>query len=98
LRTGCRRSARGARRPADPTCDKADLYRRALDVLDLDGREALAFEDSPAGVRAAKRAGIVCAAVSNEVTRGADFREADVVLASLAELTIDDVLRAATTS
>jgi HAD superfamily hydrolase (TIGR01509 family) len=82
----------------DPTCDKAELYRSALDVLDVDGREALAFEDSPAGVRAAKRAGIVCAAVPNEVTRGADFRDADVVLTSLAELTIDDVLRAATTS
>jgi HAD superfamily hydrolase (TIGR01509 family) len=80
---------------ADPTCDKTELYRHALDVLDVDAHEALAFEDSPSGVRAAKRAGVVCAAVPNEVTRGADFREADVVLASLAGLTIDDVLRAA---
>ena len=55
----------------------------------------LAFEDSPSGVRAAKRAGLVCAAVPNAVTRGADFGEADVVLASLAQLEIDDVLRAA---
>jgi beta-phosphoglucomutase-like phosphatase (HAD superfamily) len=80
---------------AEPTCDKAELYRRALDVLDVVAHEALAFEDSPSGVRAAKRAGVICAAVPNEVTRGADFREADVVLASLAELTVDDVLRAA---
>ena len=36
----------------------------------------------------------VCAAVPNEVTGGADFGEADVVLASLAELTIDDARRA----
>jgi HAD superfamily hydrolase (TIGR01509 family) len=79
---------------AEPTCDKAELYRHALEVLDVAGKEALAFEDSPSGVRAAKRAGVVCAAVPNEVTRGADFREADVVLTSLAELTIDDVLRA----
>jgi HAD superfamily hydrolase (TIGR01509 family) len=80
---------------AEPTCDKAELYRRALDVLDVVAHEALAFEDSPAGVRAAKRAGVVCAAVPNAVTCGADFREADVVLASLTELTIDEVLRAA---
>lgn len=80
---------------ADPTCDKADLYRRALDLLDVAAHEALAFEDSPSGVRAAKRAGVVCAAVPNDVTRGADFRAADVVLASLADLTIDDLLRAA---
>ena len=80
---------------AEPTRDKAELYRHALDVLDVAADEALAFEDSPSGVRAAKRAGIVCAAVPNQVTRGADFRDADVVLPSLAELTLDDVLRAA---
>ena len=79
---------------AIPTRDKADLYRHALEVLDVAVDEALAFEDSPSGVRAAKRAGVLCAAVPNDVTRGADFREADVVLASLAEVTIDDVLRA----
>jgi HAD superfamily hydrolase (TIGR01509 family) len=78
-----------------PMRDKAELYRQALDFLDVVAHEALAFEDSPSGVRAAKRAGVVCAAVPNEVTRGADFREADVVLDSLAELTLDDVLRAA---
>ena len=80
---------------AEPMCDKAELYRHALDVLDVAAYEALAFEDSPSGVRAAKRAGVVCAAVPNDVTRGADFGEADVVLASLAQLEIDDVLRAA---
>jgi HAD superfamily hydrolase (TIGR01509 family) len=78
---------------ADPTCDKAELYRHALDVLDVAAHEALAFEDSPSGVQAAKRAGVTCVAVPNEVTRGADFQEADVVLASL-EVSIDDVLRA----
>jgi len=79
---------------AEPTRDKAELYRHALEVLGVVAREALAFEDSPSGVRAAKRAGVVCVAVPNEVTRSADFGEADAVLASLAELTVDDVLRA----
>ena len=80
---------------AEPTRDKAELYRNALDVLGLAASQALAFEDSPSGVRAAKRAGVVCAAVPNEVTRGADFHEADVVLPTLAGLSLDDILRAA---
>lgn len=79
---------------AEPTRDKAELYRHAVDVLHVEARDALAFEDSPSGVRAAKRAGVRCAAVPNDVTRAADFREADVVLASLVDLPLEGVLRA----
>ncbi len=79
----------------EPTRDKAELYRHALAVLDVPARCALAFEDSPAGVRAAKRAGVLCAAVPNEITRGAAFEEADFLLSSLAERSLDEVLRMA---
>lgn len=78
----------------EPTRDKADLYRNALAMLDVQASEALAFEDSPSGVRAAKRAGLACAAVPNLITRGAAFDEADIVLASLAHRTLDDILGA----
>ncbi len=77
----------------EPTRDKAELYRHALAVLDVLSSEALAFEDSPSGVRAAKRAGVLCAAVPNEITRGALFDEADTVLSSLAERSIEEILR-----
>ena len=79
----------------EPTRDKAELYRHALVILDVHANQALAFEDSPSGVRAAKRARVFCVAVPNEITRGAAFDEADVVLPSLAEQSLDEILRMA---
>jgi HAD superfamily hydrolase (TIGR01509 family) len=77
----------------EPTCDKAELYRRALRVLQVHADDALAFEDAPSGVRAAKRAGLACVAVPNDITRGAAFDEADVVLPSLAEHSLDEIVQ-----
>jgi HAD superfamily hydrolase (TIGR01509 family) len=64
------------------------LYLEALELLDVTADEAVAFEDSPNGVLAAKAAGIFCVAVPNEVTRDLGLEEAgaDLVLGSLAEL------------
>lgn len=81
----------------DPTRDKSELYRHALAVLEVQAKHALAFEDSPSGVRAAKRAGLLCVAVPNEITRGADFEEADLLLSSLADQSLDQILRMAGT-
>jgi len=63
-----------------------ELYLEALERLGVAAEEAVAFEDSPNGVRAAKAAGIFCVAVPNEVTRGLGLDEADVVVDSLADL------------
>jgi HAD superfamily hydrolase (TIGR01509 family) len=62
------------------------MYLEALDLLDVDAAEAIAFEDSPNGVRAAKAAGIFCVAVPNAVTRDYGLDDADLVLDSLADL------------
>jgi len=64
------------------------LYLAALRLLGVEADEAVAFEDSPNGVLAAKAAGLFCVAVPNEVTRGLGLEEAgaDLVLDSLAEL------------
>ncbi len=80
---------------AEPTRDKAELYRDALARLEVGAEEALAFEDSPSGVRAAKRAQVLCVAVPNDITRGASLDDADVVLESLAELSLAEIVRAA---
>ena len=69
-----------------------DLYLDALDRLGVAADEAIAFEDSPNGVRAAKAAGIFCVAVPNEVTRALGLDEADLVLDSLAELAPAELL------
>ncbi len=79
----------------EPTRDKTELYRQALTALDVHANQALAFEDSPSGVRAAKRAHVLCAAVPSEITRGAAFDEADIVLSSLAEQSLDEIMRVA---
>jgi HAD superfamily hydrolase (TIGR01509 family) len=77
----------------DPTRDKAELYALALELLDVPAEEAVAFEDSPAGLEAAKRAGLRCVAVPSEITRGAAFPEADLVVTSLADRSLEELLR-----
>ncbi len=62
-----------------------DLYLAALGALGVDASAAVAIEDSPNGIRAAKRAGLTCVAVPNQLTRALDLGEADLVLASLAQ-------------
>ena len=64
-----------------------DLYVAVLDCLGVMPEEAVAIEDSPNGVLAAKRAGMRCVAVPNSITEGLDLTHADVRLGSLAEVT-----------
>ena len=68
------------------------LYLASLADLGLEAREALAFEDSPNGLLAAKRAGLRCVAIPSELTRGLDFDQADLCLASLAGITLAELL------
>jgi HAD superfamily hydrolase (TIGR01509 family) len=70
-----------------------DLYIAVLDCLGVSASEALAIEDSPNGVVAAKRAGMRCVAIPNSITSRLDLSAADLVLRSLAELTLQDLLQ-----
>jgi HAD superfamily hydrolase (TIGR01509 family) len=72
----------------DPT-----LYRKALAALEIQPHEAIAFEDSPNGARAAKAAGIFCVAVPNPLTRELPLEMADLRLESLAEMPLPDLVR-----
>jgi len=65
-----------------------DLYLAALDCLGVAANEAVAIEDSPNGIAAAKRAGLRCVAIPNAITRGLDLSHADLVVASLAGLSL----------
>jgi HAD superfamily hydrolase (TIGR01509 family) len=71
------------------------LYLEALALLDVAAAEAVAFEDSPNGVLAAKAAGVFCVAIPNEVTRELGLEEAgaDLVLDSLSDLPPDTLFR-----
>jgi HAD superfamily hydrolase (TIGR01509 family) len=71
------------------------LYLEALDLLGLAPEEAIAFEDSPNGMQAARAAGIFCVAIPNAVTADYGLEEADLVLRSLAELPLEELLERA---
>jgi HAD superfamily hydrolase (TIGR01509 family) len=69
-----------------------DTYLAACAALGVDPGDALAIEDSPHGIAAAKRAGLWCVAVPNAITAQLDTSHADVVLESLAAASIADVV------
>ncbi len=68
------------------------LYLEALDLLGVSPDEAVVFEDSPNGIRAAKAAGMFVVGIPNTVTRELGLEEADLVVESLADLPPDDLL------
>ena len=70
-----------------------DLYIAVLDCLGASSSEALAIEDSPNGVIAAKQAGMLCVAIPNSITARLDLSHADLVLRSLSEVTLPDLLQ-----
>ena len=70
-----------------------DLYVAVLECLGVAASEAIAIEDSPNGVLAAKRAGMRCVAIPNWITARLDLGQADVVLGSLADVTLAELLR-----
>ena len=69
------------------------LYRAVVDSLGVRPDEALALEDSPNGVLAAKRAGLVCVAVPNALTARLDLRHADLVVGSLADVSLAGLIQ-----
>jgi HAD superfamily hydrolase (TIGR01509 family) len=69
-----------------------DLYLEALDALGLRPEEGIAFEDSVNGIRAAKGAGVFVVAVPNPITETFALEEADLLLDSLEELALADLL------
>lgn len=69
-----------------------DLYLAALAAIGLPPSRALAIEDSPNGIAAAKAAGLYCIAVPGPMTRSLDLSRADRVLASLADVDLDRFL------
>jgi HAD superfamily hydrolase (TIGR01509 family) len=68
------------------------LYNLALASFRLNPIEAIAFEDSANGISAAKGAGIFCVAVPNRVTRSLNLKHADLILDSLANLPLSQLL------
>src|SRR3954471_4828946 len=69
------------------------LYAEALDVMGVQAEAAVAIEDSPHGIAAARAAGLYCVAAPNEVTASLDLSAADLKVASLEDLPFEELLR-----
>lgn len=69
-----------------------DLFLLALDRLEVRKKEAIVFEDSPNGVRGARSAGIFVVAVPNPVTSLLSIEGADLILKSLTDLSLKELL------
>jgi HAD superfamily hydrolase (TIGR01509 family) len=69
-----------------------DTYLAACAGIGVEPCAALAVEDSPHGVAAAKAAGLRCIAVPHEITERLDLSRADLRLSSLADVSLREVL------
>ena len=68
------------------------VYLAAAGALGVTPQRALALEDSPNGLTAAKRAGLYCVVVPNEMTRSLDFAAADHRLETLTEMPLAQLI------
>ncbi len=72
-----------------------DVYLLALDRLSVSANEAIALEDSPNGLTAAKAAGLFAVAFPNPMTCDLDLAHADLRLNALNEMTLTELIAAA---
>jgi len=69
-----------------------ELYLSALSEMGVAPGQAIALEDSPNGILAAKRAGLYCVVVPNPMTRHLPLDQADLRLDSLADVSLESLL------
>jgi putative hydrolase of the HAD superfamily len=68
-----------------------DLFLLALDQLQVQKNEAVIFEDSPNGVKAANRAGIYVVAIPNPLTSRLIIEGANLIVRSMSELPLSSL-------
>ncbi|ADU29009.1 HAD family hydrolase [Evansella cellulosilytica] len=70
-----------------------DLYEAALRSLHVKKEEAVVFEDSLNGLKAANNAGIPCVVIPNEVTAHLPFKTHTHKLASMGDMPLESLLQ-----
>ena len=70
-----------------------DIYLKALEALGVRAAQAIAFEDSPHGLAAARAAGIFAVAVPNPATAHLDLSRADLVIKSFRAMPLKELLQ-----
>jgi HAD superfamily hydrolase (TIGR01509 family) len=79
--------------PPGRTKPHPDLFLKALNVLGVKADEAVVFEDSPNGVNAACAAGILVVSVPNPITALLKVNGANRTLDSLAQISLQELLK-----
>jgi len=69
-----------------------DVFLKALDAVRVKADEAIVFEDSPNGVKAARGAGIFVVSVPNPMTAMLKTDGANLTLNSLANMSLEELL------
>ncbi len=69
-----------------------ELFQLALKRLNIGSEEAIVFEDSPMGIRAAKSAGLACVAYPNSISIHLDLSKADLIANSVQDLDLARIL------
>lgn len=69
-----------------------ELFQLALKRLNIGPHEAIVFEDSPMGIRAAKSAGLACLAYPNSISIHLDISRADLIVNSSQDLDLIRIL------
>lgn len=72
-----------------------EIYLETLRALEVVPNNAIAIEDSASGVEAAKTAGLFTVAVPNPVTRFHSLDKADLILESLSDMPLDQLIEVA---
>jgi len=70
-----------------------ELYLKAIEEIGVQASEAIAFEDSLNGLIAATKAGLNCVIVPNQVTSHLEFENHSLRLSSMAEKSLEDVIK-----
>ena len=68
-----------------------EIYALAASRLGVNPHEAVALEDSPNGIASAKAAGLFCVAIPNPLTASMSLGAADMQVATLAALSLDNI-------
>ena len=71
-----------------------DLFLAALEAVEVSGAEAIAIEDSPNGILAAKRAGLFCVGIANPITAQLDLSGADLLFDTFEAFDLESLRRA----
>ena len=70
-----------------------DIFLKAAELLGCDPKECLAVEDSGNGLTAAKRAGMPCLVIPNQITKYCEFEGYYQLAESLEEVNLDDMIK-----